>query len=98
MDFAIHNNSEKNRYEVDLGEDGNAILEYQWRGKDLALMHTFVPRKFEGHGIAAALAKHSLEDARANGYKVHVYCPYVTAWLKRHPGEYNDVVIARSSG
>jgi uncharacterized protein len=32
-----------------------------------------------------------LEWAREKGKRVMVYCPFVAAYLKRHP-EYNDIV------
>lgn len=93
----IVNNKERSRYEIKLDNGEFAFLDYRFTDGNVVLLHTQVPKKYEGHGLAAALAKHSLEEARSQGNKVLVYCPYVTAYLKRHPDEYKDVVIPRPS-
>lgn len=91
----------QNSYEVIVNEQppqfaintdgGKGYLVYQYHRGDLVLMHTYVPEQLRGKGIAGALAKYALEYARKNKIKVVVYCPYVTAYLERHP-EYLDVV------
>lgn len=88
--YKVTNNESQQRFEVHEGEE-IAYLEYRYYKKDIALMHTFVPEALEGKGIAAALAQYALEWARENKKPVMVYCPYVGAFLKRHP-EYNDVI------
>jgi predicted GNAT family acetyltransferase len=64
------------------------------RGHDLDLVHTEVPRALEGRGYASALATAALEHARHEGVKVIPSCPYVKAFLQRHP-EYADLVAQR---
>lgn len=53
--------------------------------------HTFVPPELEGRGIAGRLAKHALDYAREAGLAVVPRCPYVRAYIDRHP-EYADLV------
>ena len=87
----VVDNSEKNRFETVVGENV-AELRYHRRGaKTLVLLHTEVPTPIEGRGFAARLARHALEFARANGMDVVVRCPYVDAFIRRHP-EYKDLV------
>jgi predicted GNAT family acetyltransferase len=86
----VTNNPAAGRYEI-LTDQGAAILTYRQRGADLDLMHTEVPKALEGHGYAAALAAAALDDARREGIKVIPTCPYVKAYLERHP-EYADLV------
>lgn len=88
--YKVTNNETQQRFEVHEGGEV-AYLEYRYYKKDIALMHTFVPAILEGKGIAAELAQYALEWARENKKPVMVYCPYVGAFLKRHP-EYNDVI------
>jgi predicted GNAT family acetyltransferase len=71
------------------GEKG--YLVYRYHNNDLVLMHTFVPESLRGKGIAARLAKFALEFAKQKNIKVVVYCPFVAAYLKKHP-EYNYLV------
>jgi hypothetical protein len=75
-------------------EQGIAKLLYKHRGPDLDLIHTEVPPPLEGHGYAAALATAALGFARREGMKVIPTCPYVKAFLQRHP-EYEDLVAHR---
>ena len=87
----VVNNKPAMQYEVDL-EDDKAVLEYRWHDGKIALMHTFVPARFEGRGVAALLAKTALEEAKAQHIQVKVYCPYVQSYMEKHP-EYLDLVV-----
>jgi uncharacterized protein len=79
------------RFEI--ARDGQvAYLEYKLAGKVLQLIHSEVPEALRGHGLASELAQSALEWARANGVKVDVICPSVTAYLENHP-EYSDLVL-----
>jgi len=75
-------------------ERGIALLTYKHRGADLELFHTEVPAALEGKGYAAALAAAALDYARREGMKVIPTCPYVKAYLERHP-EQSDLVAHR---
>ena len=88
--FAILNNDKQQQFQV-MESDDLAYLEYRWLHKDLALMHTYVPESLAGKGLASALAQYAFEYAKENNLKVIVYCPFVAAYLKRHP-VYNFLV------
>ncbi|MEY9845824.1 GNAT family N-acetyltransferase [Streptacidiphilus sp. MAP5-3] len=51
--------------------------------------HTVVGPAYEGLGIGGLLARTAVEDGRRRGIKVQVTCPFIKAWLTRHP-EYQD--------
>ena len=89
----ISDNAALNRYEITIGNQV-AFLTYRRRPGSVLLAHTEVPVSLRGQGLAQALAKHGLDEARQTGEHVVVKCPFVTAWLKRHP-EYDDIVVAR---
>jgi len=86
----VTDNPAASRFEI-LTDQGAAILTYRNRGDDLDLMHTEVPRALEGRGYAAALATAALDQARREGIRIIPSCPYVKAFLQRHP-EYADLV------
>jgi hypothetical protein len=44
--------------------------------------------------VASALVRAAVDHARANGLKLVPTCPYVAAWLERHPGERDVFVTA----
>ena len=54
-------------------------------------MHTVVPEALSGKGHASALAHHALQWAKEHKKKVMVYCPFVAAYLKKHP-EFNPLI------
>jgi predicted GNAT family acetyltransferase len=91
MESSVSNNTEQQQFEVH--EDGEtAVLQYRFHEGLIWLMHTEVPKKLEGRGIASILAKYGLEWAKSNNKKVKVLCPFVAIYLKRHP-EYNPLVV-----
>lgn len=89
----VRDNAAARRYEVALG-DQIAQVVYRLRGDAIELVHTKVPEAFEGRGIAARLARFALDDARARGLRVIPSCPYIAAYIRRHP-EYADLVGPR---
>ncbi|WP_291910399.1 GNAT family N-acetyltransferase [Chitinophaga sp. CB10] len=90
MEYNIIQNKEKHRFETTVDGHTGFII-YQTYPGGIAYVHTEVPPELEGRGIASALAKYVLEYARANNLKVKPLCPYVHAYMKRHP-EYNDLL------
>lgn len=82
--YQIRNNEVNLQFEIELkGEI--AYLSYRYYKKDIAFMHTFVPEKLTGKGIASALAKHAFAYALSRKKLVMVYCPFVSRFLKSHP-------------
>ena len=49
-----------------------------------------VDRAIEGRGVAGALTRAALEWAGAEGLRIEPVCPYVDAWMRRHP-EFNGL-------
>ena len=79
------------RFEIE--QDGEtAYLEYNLSGKVLALIHTEVPEKLQGKGLASALAETALKWARDNHVKVDIVCPSVQGFIGKHP-EYSELVM-----
>jgi uncharacterized protein len=80
----ITNNEEQQQFEYRTGNE-LATLTYKFYKKDIAFMHTNVPDSLAGKGIAGALAASAFEYAKKLNKKVMVYCPFVAAYLKKHP-------------
>jgi predicted GNAT family acetyltransferase len=78
------------RFEMNV--DGEvAFLEYRRIGDRLHLMHTEVPSALRGRGAGGRLVAAVLDKARAEGVRVVPNCPFVKAFLGRHP-EYRSLV------
>lgn len=87
----VRHNSAENRFEIAV--DGRlAVLEYMLTGANITYTHTEVPRALEGQGLGGRLARQALEYARDNNLKVIPLCPFVRAYLARHP-EYQPLVF-----
>ena len=80
----VWHNTAAQRYEATV--DGFlAECDYVREGDRMVLTHTFVPPEMRGRGIAEALVRAALDDARAEGRKVVPACSYVATFVKRHP-------------
>ncbi len=83
---------ERQRYEAHLDGTLAGVLDYVVRRDRIILVHTEVPPEFEGRGVAAALTRFALDDARRLGRRVIVTCSYVKRYLSRHPEDLDIVV------
>jgi hypothetical protein len=86
--------SDLERYEARLGEERTlaGLLDYRLSNEWVALVHTEVLDGFEGQGIGSRLVRAVFEDLRERGIPVIPRCPFVTAWLQKHP-EQHDVLF-----
>jgi len=78
--------NKRGRYWIET-EAGEAELTYQVgeRGDIIVINSTFVPIEARGGGVALALVKRAIEDAKTAGRKVDPVCPYVDRLFDRHP-------------
>ena len=91
----VIDNTAVKRYELDLGDD-MALIEYVLGKGLVVLTHTEVPPKYEGQGIGKELVLAALEDIRSKGLLVVPQCPFVGAYIRRHP-EWMDLVLTAES-
>ena len=77
-------NLEKRRYETQV-EGRWAFIEYLKAKNAIYLTHTEVPPGLEGRGIGTFLVEEALKDIEAQEQKLAPLCPFVAAYLKRHP-------------
>jgi hypothetical protein len=88
---AVVNNTAEHRFEARFPE-GLAILRYHYDAAHrLTLDHTEVPPVLRRQGIATRLAAAALDFASDRGLVVVPVCPFVVAYLRRHP-EFNGLV------
>ena len=88
----VKNNEELYQFEADLGGGEKALIGYRPEADGtLNILHTEVPEAFEGKGVGSQLVKQTLEQIKAEGKKIAPSCPFVAAYIKRHP-EYESLV------
>ena len=85
--FAIVDNPEKQRFEVDLGDGSMAIADYTVRHGKIIFTHTKVPSAHEGQGIGSALVRFALAAARERKLQVVPICPFFAAYIQSHETE-----------
>lgn len=74
------------------GFDGEAQMTFH-RSNDhqIIVNHTGVPDAMKGRGVATALVRHAISDARTKGIKIIPHCSFVRAQAIKHP-EWEDVI------
>jgi predicted GNAT family acetyltransferase len=92
VSYTIRHEPETRRFAADI--DGKAAyITYRDLGNGvLDLDHTYVPREHRGGGIASQLTAHALDYARLHDYRVIPSCPFVAAYLERHP-QYQELRV-----
>ena len=92
MTLAIRHEPDARRFVADVGGKAAYITYRQHDGQLLELDHTYVPRELRGGGIASQLTVRALEYARERGCRVVPSCPFVAAFIERHP-EYRELRV-----
>jgi predicted GNAT family acetyltransferase len=96
MPSQIRDNTALSRLELDAG-GVTAFMNYRLAGSVMTLDHTETPVAARGRGLASRLVAGVLETARARGLKVVPRCPFVRAYLAKHP-EFRDIVLQAHLG
>ena len=82
--FAVRDNAERHRFEIDLGDGSLAIAEYTLPAGKIMFTHTEVPQAHEGKGLGTELIRAALASARERGLQVIPICPFFAAYIKQH--------------
>jgi len=91
LEIEFHDNGHRGLYAVEV-EGLRAKMTFVHDSESvIAADHTYVPPELEGRGIAMAIVRHAVEDARTKGWKIRPACSYVETAFKRHP-EWADVL------
>ena len=90
MEIELIDNTDKSRFEVEI-QDKMAIMDYKKKDNKLYILHTEVPKEFEGKGIASAMVKKVLNLIKEKDMKLVSLCPFVSGYIKRHP-EYKSFI------
>ncbi|MGJ1203443.1 GNAT family N-acetyltransferase [Sphingobacterium lactis] len=93
LDIPLKKNEEKSRFELEV--NGHiAFIDYKETNSTIALIHTEAPAELGGTGAASALVEKTLNFIKDAGKSISPYCPYVFAYIKKHP-EWKEHVSPR---
>jgi predicted GNAT family acetyltransferase len=87
----VTNDAERQRYEIHLGSELAGFVAYHAQPGLITVLHTEVEPAYEGQGVGSRLVEGMLDDVRARGLRVLPICPFVRAYVRRHP-EVRDLV------
>ena len=91
-DITVVRRPDERRYELLVAGEPAGELVYRNRGEEVvAFLHTEVDPNIQRRGLGSALVVAALDDARERGLRVVPICPFVDAYIRRHP-EYADLV------
>tara|TARA_R110000868_G_C10961254_1_gene768517 strand:- start:4801 stop:5085 length:285 start_codon:yes stop_codon:yes gene_type:complete len=84
MEYKLINNEEKSRFEVHV--NGYVAFEdYKLFKGGISYIHTEVPKELAGKEVGSFIAKSVLDYAAEHNLKVKPFCPYIKAYIDRHP-------------
>jgi predicted GNAT family acetyltransferase len=89
----VIDNPQESRYELWDGATLVGFIAYRVEPGTFELVHTEVDPAFRGRGLGSRLVAEALDDLRVRGAKLVPLCPFVTAFIRRHP-EYSELVVA----
>jgi predicted GNAT family acetyltransferase len=90
-DVTVRDNPAELRYEAREGDRLLGEIRYRTEPGLVVLVHTDVASSAEGSGVGSALVAGALDDIRSRGLHVVPLCPFVAAYIRRHP-EYDTLV------
>ncbi|PPG02103.1 MULTISPECIES: GNAT family N-acetyltransferase [unclassified Rathayibacter] len=76
---------ERSRFVIEVGGTPAGFAAYTRQGDEVTLTHTVVDDAWEGHGLGSILARAAVTAITEAGGTVVPRCPFVTAWLRKHP-------------
>ena len=86
----VVNNAAHHRFELEV-EGHLAATYYKIADGVITFIHTEVPEELGGKGVGSKLVKGALDQVRSKGLKVIAQCPFVKAYIEKHP-EYADLL------
>ena len=81
----VRDNPEQGRYDLLLDGVVAGFAEYRDREERRIFIHTVVDPAYGGRGLGSRLARAVLDDALARDMRIVPRCPFIRAWLERHP-------------
>ena len=82
----VSDDRDKSRFEA-VDESGVVAGFAAYRRYDdrVVFVHTEVDDAFEGRGVGSVLVRAALDAVRDEGLRVVAQCPFVKAYIERHP-------------
>jgi predicted GNAT family acetyltransferase len=90
-EITVRDNPTESRFEIYVDGDRAGFAVYRDESGRRVFTHTVVDDDYEGQGIGSRLAAGALDDTRSRGLTVVPRCPFIKAYIDRHP-DYADLL------
>ena len=94
-DIRVADDPAASRYTITVGGEPAGFAAYRPQEDLLVFTHTELDPRFKGRGLGNTLASGALDDVRERGMRVVPRCPFIAAFIDRHPA-YSDLVVDAS--
>ncbi len=94
MSVEVTDNPELGRYEARVNGELAGFAQYRLEHEQITIFHAEVDPSFEGRGVGSELARVALDDVRARELELVPRCPFIAAYVRRHPDPYLELVPA----
>jgi uncharacterized protein len=81
----VRDNPQQSRFEAYVDGELAGFSAYVTAHGSINIVHTEVDDAYEGKGVGSSLVKQMLDQLRGGDLKVTASCPFVRAWLRKHP-------------
>ncbi|MET7424474.1 GNAT family N-acetyltransferase [Dactylosporangium sp. NPDC005555] len=85
MDIDVVDDPSQHRFELRVDGAHAGAAYYRLQPGEIVFTHTEVDKAFEGQGLGSKLAAGALAQAKQRDLKIVPQCPFIAAYLKRHP-------------
>jgi len=96
-DVRVFDDDEGSRYVIEVDGKQAGFADYRIRRGRHLFVHTEIDASFEGRGFGSTLARGALDDVAAKNGSVVPICPFIRAWIERHP-DYQHLVDHNGTG
>jgi predicted GNAT family acetyltransferase len=90
-EILVRDAQDRSRFEITVDGTLAGFAEYRSRPGSIVFTHTQVDDAYQGQGLAGRLIRAALDRARRAKQEVTPLCPYVAAFIRRHP-DYVELV------
>lgn len=95
--ITVRDEEKVNRYVAERDGEVLGYAGYERADGVTRFTHTVVHPENEGQGVGSTLVRSALDAERAAGRSIVPVCPFVVAYVERHP-EYADLVSRPAEG
>lgn len=93
MNVLVEDNPARRRFEILVDGSIAGFAAYQMQPDTVVFTHTEIDATYQGKGVGGDLVRAALDEVRERGEWVVARCPFVAAYIDRHP-QYADLVAS----